>query len=157
MGRQYDSDGNLNNWWHPKTLTKFLEKVQCIIDQYGNYTDLQTNLTLNGINTQGENIADNGGTRAAYIAYNKWIKRKQPEGILPGLKYNQQQLFWISFAQTWCDEPNDEYIRHAITTDPHSPNQFRVNGVVSNMHEFASDFNCPVRAKMNPEHKCQVW
>lgn len=156
-GRQFDLDGNLADWWDPKTQTQFLEKAQCIIDQYGNFTDLETDLNLNGINTQGENIADNGGLREAYIAYNNWVKQNQPEGILPGLKYNQRQLFWISAAQTWCAVSRGEYNKNKIITGMHSPNEFRVNGVVSNMNEFAFDFNCPEQTKMNPEHKCQVW
>lgn len=156
-GKQFDLDGNLADWWDPQTEKQFLEKAKCIIEQYGNYTDLKTNLSLNGINTQGENIADNGGVKEAYIAYNNWVKRNQPEGILPGLKYNQQQLFWISSAQTWCAVARAEYNKNKITTGMHSPNEFRVNGVMSNMREFAFDFNCPEGTKMNPEHKCQVW
>ena len=71
QGRQYDDTGNLANWWDDATKDKFLEKANCIIWQYGNYTAKAVNKTLNGVNTQGENIADNGGIKEAYKAYNR--------------------------------------------------------------------------------------
>lgn len=112
---------------------------------------------MNGINTQGENIADNGGAKEAYIAYNNWAKRNGPEGILPGLRFNQQQLFWISLAQSRCAVSRDEFTKNQITTGYHAPNEFRIVGVVNNLPEFAFDFNCPEGTKMNPVNKCQVW
>ncbi len=71
QGRQYDADGNLRNWWEPETFREFLHKTTCIIQQYGNYTADAVGMKLNGINTQGENIADNGGIKEAYRAYRK--------------------------------------------------------------------------------------
>ena len=72
QGRQYDADGNLRNWWEPETFKEFLHKTTCIIGQYGNYTAPQVGMKLNGINTQGENIADNGGIKEAYRAYREY-------------------------------------------------------------------------------------
>lgn len=112
---------------------------------------------MNGINTQGENIADNGGLKEAYLAYNNYVKKNGAEGVLPGLRYNQNQLFWLSYGQLWCSVARNEYNKNKITTGVHSPNEFRVNGVISNMREFAFDFNCPERTKMNPIDKCEVW
>lgn len=112
---------------------------------------------MNGISTQGENIADNGGVKEAYIAYQKWVQKNGAEGKLPGLKYTQQQLFWISAAQTWCAVSRPLYNKVKITTGVHSPNQFRVAGPISNMRDFAFDFNCPEGTKMNPPKKCEVW
>lgn len=112
---------------------------------------------MNGVNTQGENIADNGGTKESYIAYSKWVQRNGPEGTLPGLKYNQNQLFWISFAQSRCTVARDEYTKNKILTGYHSPNEFRIIGVLNNLPEFSYDFNCPEGTKMNPTHKCKVW
>ena len=77
QGRQYDDTGNLANWWDDATKDKFLEKANCIIWQYGNYTAKAVNKTLNGVNTQGENIADNGGIKEAYKAYNRWQDEKK--------------------------------------------------------------------------------
>lgn len=112
---------------------------------------------MNGINTQGENIADNGGVKEAYRAYTRWVERHGAEPALPGLKYNAQQLFWISVAQTWCGVTRNEFNILLITTDVHSPNEFRVIGTISNMRDFANDFNCPAGSKMNPVKKCEVW
>merc|ERR550525_1247151 len=72
QGRQFDEEGNLVDWWHPETKMRDLKKAQCIISQYGNYTiKALDNMKLNGINTQGENIADNGGIKEAYRAYSE--------------------------------------------------------------------------------------
>jgi neprilysin len=102
QGRQFDQNGNLVDWWQPDTKKAYLEKARCIIEQYGNFTETNVNLNLNGINTQGENIADNGGIKEAYKAYTKWVEKNGEEPQLPGLKYSPDQLFWIAAAQTWC-------------------------------------------------------
>lgn len=102
QGRQFDLNGNLVDWWQANTKTAYLEKARCIIEQYGNFTEENVKLKLNGINTQGENIADNGGIKEAYRAYKKWVEENGPEPQLPGLDYSPEQLFWLSAAQTWC-------------------------------------------------------
>lgn len=111
------------------------------------------------MNTLGENIADNGGIKEAYYAYKNWVEQNGPENVLPELNYDQQELFWISFAQTWCSKSKDDYSRLTINTKIHSPHEFRVNGPISNMPKstFAKDFNCAVGTKMNPIRKCTVW
>ncbi|XP_052866853.1 neprilysin-2 isoform X2 [Anopheles cruzii] len=157
QGRQFDKNGNLVDWWQADTKKAYLEKARCIIEQYGNFTEPNVKLNLNGINTQGENIADNGGIKEAYYAYRKWAEKHGPEPRLPGLNLNPEQLFWLSAAQTWCSVYRPETMKMRITTGVHSPGQFRVLGPMSNMHEFAKDFNCPVGSPMNPEHKCEVW
>ncbi|KZC07350.1 Membrane metallo-endopeptidase-like 1 [Dufourea novaeangliae] len=157
QGRQFDKAGNLVDWWAPQTKEKYLERAECIIHQYGNYTVEDVGLNLNGINTQGENIADNGGIKEAYLAYKDWVRRNQEEPRLPGLPYTPEQLFWISAANTWCSKYRPEAMKLRITTGFHSPGKFRVLGPLSNMEEFSKDFNCPLRTKMNPEKKCAVW
>lgn len=114
-------------------------------------------MQLNGINTQGENIADNGGVKEAYLAYKEWERKNGPEPKLPGVQYTPQQMFWISMANTWCTKYRSENLKLLITTDTHSPGEFRVNGPFSNMPEFAEDFKCPLGSKMNPAKKCSVW
>jgi len=112
---------------------------------------------LNGINTQGENIADNGGVKESYIAYQRWVEKHGPEPKLPGLDYTPQQMFWISAGQTWCAKYRKESLKMRITTGVHSPSEFRVLGSFSNMKDFAKDFNCPEGSPMNPVQKCEVW
>lgn len=157
LGRQFDLDGNLVDWWGNDTDESFKEKAMCMIDQYSNYTDLQTGLNLNGINTQGENIADNGGVKEAYRAYQRSINHHGPEKILPDLLFNTNQLFWISYAQTWCAVDRPETLKKIILTDDHSPHEFRVLGALHNTKEFSADFQCPLGSNMNPIHKCEVW
>ena len=125
QGAQYDSTGSVVNWWKPETAENFRKKAQCIIWQYGNYTVKQVNMTINGRHTQGENIADNGGFKEAYIAYGKicflpklpivfltshlyfdplgmWEEKHGSEPGLPGHSFTSKQLFWIAFAQVSC-------------------------------------------------------
>lgn len=114
-------------------------------------------LQLNGINTQGENIADCGGLKEAYIAYEHWMKRHGEEPYLPGINLNGRQMFWVSAAHIWCSKYRKEDLRQIVVTDEHSPDKFRVIGPMSNMQYFAKDFDCKVGSFMNPIHKCNVW
>ncbi|RZC35967.1 Peptidase M13 N domain containing protein, partial [Asbolus verrucosus] len=157
MGRQFDKNGNLVDWWQPKTKEAFNAKAQCIIDQYGNITVPEINLNLNGINTQGENIADNGGIKQAYLAYKKWVNDHAPERSLPGLPYTPEQMFWISAGNTWCEVQRTEELKIDINNDFHSPKIYRINVPLMNSEYFAKDFNCPKGSPMNPVHKCVVW
>ena len=92
------------DWWQPETKEKYLERAQCIIDQYGNYTiDVEgEEFNVNGINTQGENIADNGGVKEALRAYEALVADKGEEPLLPALGFTQRQLFWLSGGSVWC-------------------------------------------------------
>ncbi|XP_021947553.1 neprilysin-2 isoform X2 [Folsomia candida] len=157
QGRQFDADGNLYDWWEPTTKNAYLRRTQCIIYQYGNMTAKEVNLKLNGINTQGENIADIGGIKEAYRAYQSWVQRNGQEQKLPGLKYSSNQLFWISAANVWCNKYRPESLKLRILTGVHSPGEFRVRGPFSNMEPFSKDFNCPNTKPMNPKEKCSVW
>ncbi|CAB3375652.1 Hypothetical predicted protein [Cloeon dipterum] len=155
QGREYDKEGNLNHWWNNITIEKFKEQTKCIVDQYSAFK--MDNLNLNGKQTLGENIADNGGLKASFYAYQKW-RQTQNEWPLPGLgKMSQNMLFFVNFAQVWCSASTPEANQLQIEKDPHSPSRFRVNGPVSNFQEFANVFNCPVGSAMNPKEKCSVW
>lgn len=155
-GKQYDKEGNLINWWADETDTAFKKKALCIINQYGNQIT-NIGIKLNGLNTQGENIADNGGIKQAYLAYQTWIRNNTEEYKLPGINYTTNQLFWISAAQQWCTKQRPESLKQDILTDVHSPARYRVSISFSNTETFASDFNCRKGSNMNPRHKCKVW
>ncbi|XP_014207872.1 neprilysin-2-like [Copidosoma floridanum] len=157
LGKQFDKNGNLVDWWEEETEKKFLQKAKCIVHQYGNYTSKEGHLKINGVITQRENIADNGGIKLAYLAYNEWVRRNGPEAHLPGLNYTGRQMFWLSTANTWCSKYRPEALKLRITHGQHSPAEFRVLGPMSNMPEFSKDFNCPLGTKMNPKDKCAVW
>ena len=118
---------------------------------------LITFFQLNGVNTQGENIADNGGVKISYLAYQEWVKQHGTEPKLPKLNYSSSQLFWISAGNLLCSKLRQETLKSDVILSDHSPSEFRVIGVFSNRPEFAKDFNCPVGSKMNPSKKCSVW
>lgn len=158
MGRQFDLNGNLKDWWLPETKSTFLGRTNCIIEQYGNFTEPKLKMKVNGKTSQGENIADNGGMKSAYFAYKKWIAENHVEPRLPGLQqYTQEQMFWIAAAQTWCSASRDWYTKMTIMVDTHAPSQFRVIGSVKNSRDFAKDFKCASGTPMNPVKKCEIW
>ncbi|XP_060814398.1 neprilysin-4-like isoform X1 [Bombus pascuorum] len=162
QGRRYDENGNLQQWWSNETLQRYHEKVECIIKQYGNYhlPELgdNNNFTVNGVNTQGENIADNGGIQEAYKAYQRFRIRNTNRLALPGLaNYSQEQLFFIGFAQVWCGSYTNGALKSKLIQGVHAPNHFRVIGTLSNNADFAKAWNCPVESPMNPSRKCILW
>ncbi|XP_063701659.1 neprilysin-2-like [Culicoides brevitarsis] len=157
QGSQFDADGNLNDWWKPTTKEAFKEKASCMIKQYNSTFDAQSNLTLNGIITQGENIADNGGIQVAYAAYHNFVKKNGDEKMLPGLNYTPEQLYWISMAQNWCSKSRTEALKIHITQQAHPPGKYRVLIPLMNNEDFAKDFCCPAGSNMNPVNKCKVW
>uniref|UniRef100_T1JP74 Peptidase M13 C-terminal domain-containing protein n=1 Tax=Strigamia maritima TaxID=126957 RepID=T1JP74_STRMM len=157
QGRQFDETGNLKGWWDPVTDQKFSEKASCFVKQYENYTVQELNQTLDGKNTLGENIADNGGVKIAYKAYLKWANKNNKELKLPGLSFTPRQLFWLSYANNWCGKMRPEVLHVYVTRGRHSPNKIRVNGPLANLKEFAKDFACATDSVMNPKKKCELW
>ena len=158
-GSQRDGKGNLADWWEEETKDMYLERVQCIIDQYSNYT-VEVNgemLPVNEIRTQGENIADNGGLRVARKAYERLASKSGMEQRLPGLDYTPKQLFWVAGAILYCGKYRPEALKTAVLNDSHSPKRVRVNAMLRNNAEFAHDWNCKVGTPMNPVDKCIVW
>ncbi|XP_070381360.1 neprilysin-1-like isoform X3 [Dermacentor albipictus] len=159
-GSQFDAEGRLQQWWTNETRTKFNAKAKCFIDQYGNITDEEANMTLNGINTVGENIADNGGIRMAYQAYERLLE-EECNGVdtrLPGLTHlSGKQLFFIAEAMIECSQYRKERRQQIIQYDTHSPAEYRVNLPMQNMEEFATVFQCANNSTMNPEKRCKLW
>ncbi|XP_037045655.1 neprilysin-3 isoform X2 [Bradysia coprophila] len=156
QGREYDKFGNLHQWWNNKTIDRFKERANCLSKQYEQYKINGKN--LNGKQTLGENIADNGGLKAAFNAY---IKSKNETDsdmlLLPGINMTHRQLFFVSFAQVWCSAVTDETTNLQIEKDPHSPPKFRVIGPLSNLKEFSEEFQCKMGSPMNPVKKCEIW
>ncbi|KAM7161003.1 endothelin-converting enzyme-like 1 [Macrochelys suwanniensis] len=154
-GGQYDRHGNLVHWWTEASYSKFLKKAQCIVNLYDNFTVY--NQRVNGKHTLGENIADMGGLKLAYYAYQKWVREHGPEHPVHRLKYTHDQLFFIAFAQNWCIKRRSQSIYLQVLTDKHAPEHYRVLGSVSQFEEFGRVFHCPKNSPMNPAHKCSVW
>ncbi|XP_050024783.2 neprilysin-21-like isoform X1 [Dermacentor andersoni] len=156
-GSQFDSDGNMRNWWTNKTREKFLEKTKCFNEQYGNITDERLKVKLDGKRTVGENTADNGGIHQAYHAYRAWAKKHKVKS-LPGLQnFTADQMFFISVALTWCNNPRPKRLQQQIHSDVHAPSRYRVNVPLSNMEEFSKAFKCPKDSPMYSKRKCVLW
>jgi len=166
-GRQYDKVGNVSPWWSKETIEAFDERAQCFVDMYSNYTVpelvpiLGDDAHLNGANTLGENIADNGGLRESFRAYQNFIANVndgKPEPKLPGLQeYTSEQLLFISFAQTWCEKMTIEKLLDQVLSNPHSPGKYRIIGPLSNSEDFVKAYNCPAGSNMNRKDKCVLW
>jgi predicted metalloendopeptidase len=145
MGRQYDAQGNLSNWWTPESAKRFTEHAAEIIKQFNAYVAID-DLHINGALTQGENIADLGGAKLAYAALQTALKRHPQTDKIDG--FTPAQRFFLSWAKVWHTNQRSEDQRLQINTDPHSPAQFRVNGPLSNLPEFFDAFNIPVGSPM---------
>ncbi|ODM99390.1 Neprilysin-11 [Orchesella cincta] len=165
-GRYSDETGRLNSWWSLNTLEDFVGKADCFINQYDGYwfpelgSEPGPNNTVNGRRTLAENIADNGGVREALEAYRHYIKVKgKSEPRLPGLeKYTPEQIFFLSFAQSWCSYMNPSALMDMIETDLHSPPKYRILGPLSNFKEFSNIWQCSSSARMNPDKtRCVLW
>jgi putative endopeptidase len=155
QGRKFDPKGRLEAWWDPSASKKFEERTACVEKLYEGY-EVQPGVHLNGKLTMGENIADMGGVKEAYRAYHDWAGRQgDPEEKVAGL--TPDQLFFVSFAQTWCTVASPEFERLRATVDPHSPPRFRIQGPLSNFPAFAKAFGCAEGTPMNPKNKCEIW
>jgi endothelin-converting enzyme/putative endopeptidase len=154
-GSQFDSHGNLKDWWTKEDREKFDARTKCVDDQYSSYISVE-DVHVNGKLTLGENVADLGGEILAFIAWKDANKDKhlQPiDGLTP------EQRFFIGFAQWDCANERPEDLRVRALTDPHSPSRYRINGVVVNMPNFAEAFSCkPGQPMVKPSDKvCRVW
>lgn len=153
-GRRFDAEGNLKDWWTPEDAKEYVNRAECIEQQYGGYTAV-ADVKVNGKLTLGENVADNGGLRIAYMALQDALEgksRAKIDGFTP------EQRFFLGWAQVWCQNITEEGARLRAQTDPHSPGRYRVNGTVSNMPEFWKAFGCKQGQPMvRGENACRVW
>ncbi len=153
QGRRYDGKGDLRNWWTAEDGKAFVKRADCIAQEYGKFSPT-TGVTLNGKLTLGENAADNGGIRLAYMALMDKLAGhplEKVDGFTP------QQQFFLGFAQIYCGEQTDESARRMALTDPHSPGEFRVQGVLQNMPEFSGAWGCKIGDAMVSADPCRVW
>jgi endothelin-converting enzyme/putative endopeptidase len=154
-GSQFDARGNLKNWWKEEDRKKFDERTKCVSDQYSSYVVVE-DVHINGELTKGEDVADLGGEILAYMA---WGAANAGKNLQPVDGLTPEQRFFIGFAQWDCanERPEDQRVR--VQTDPHSPPEYRINGVVVNMPEFAKAFSCRAAQPMvKPAEKvCKVW
>ncbi len=152
-GRQFDLAGNLKDWWTKKDAAEFERRAACVVDQYSGYTAVDE-VKVNGKLTLGENVADIGGTILAYLA---WKHATRGQTLQPEGGFTPDQRFFVGMAQWACGYERPESKRLAAQTDEHSPNEYRINGVVSNMPEFGAAFSCKPGQPMVRQPVCRVW
>ena len=157
QGRQYDATGNLRDWWSEESAKNYTERSKGIVAQYAAYEPLP-GLHLNGELTQGENIADIGGVKLAYMALQKALAKKggTPEKI-DG--FTPEQRFFLGFAQIWRNNQREEDLKLQVATNPHSPGKFRTIGPLSNMAEFQKAFEIPDGTPMirSADQRVNIW
>jgi len=160
QGSQYDAQGNLKNWWTETDRKEFDKRTSCIVSEYNGFVaakdpkDSTKDIHLNGQLTLGENIADNGGLRIAYMALQDTLgsgPHKPTDGFTP-----EQRLF-LAWGQVWCTNQRPEAAATQAQTNEHSTAPFRVNGVVSNMPEFEKAYSCKQGDAMVSANACRVW
>jgi endothelin-converting enzyme/putative endopeptidase len=152
-GRQFDAQGNLRDWWTGKDAAAFEDRINCIRAQYAQYTVVDE-IKINSKLTSGEDVADLGGEVLAWLAWKTETKSRHLESI-GGL--TPEQRFFVGMAQWACGSVRPEALRMRATTDPHSPYQYRINGVVANMPEFQQAFSCKEGQPMVNAKSCKVW
>jgi putative endopeptidase len=156
-GRQFDGNGNLSDWWTPEDAKNFGSMTDCEVKEYSGFTAVD-DVKVNGKLTLGENTADNGGLRLAYMAFLADAKRKGLDlDAKDASGFSPRQQFFLAYGQNWCGSIRPEQVRLQVQTDPHSPREFRINGVVQNLPEFGNAFGCKPGQPMMPQNACHVW
>jgi endothelin-converting enzyme/putative endopeptidase len=153
QGRQFDAHGNLKDWWTEKDAAEFVKRAACVSDQYSQYTVVD-DIKINGKLTLGEDVADLGGTMLAYMA---WKDATSGQELKPIGGFTPEQRFFIGMAQWACGFERPENRRLNAITNEHSPDEYRINGVVSNLPEFRQAFSCQLGQPMAREQACRVW
>ncbi len=153
QGSQFDAKGNFNSWWTKEDRAEFDKRTDCVANEYSNFVAVD-DVKLNGRLTLGENTADNGGAKIAFMALQDAMKGREAPKI-DGFTPNQR--FFLSFAQIWCQNVTPEAARVLAKTDPHSPGEYRVNGTVQNSAEFQQAFGCKAGQPMVSANACRPW
>ncbi|HKH98846.1 MAG TPA: M13 family metallopeptidase [Candidatus Sulfotelmatobacter sp.] len=159
QGRKFDAHGNLRDWWTAEDGKQYNERGKCISDEYTqDVPQAGPGVKQNGLLTQGEDTADNGGSHLALYVLEATLKQqgkslddKGPDG------WTYRQRFFLAFANVWCANIRPQVAGLIVTTDPHSLPVFRIDNVLSNMSEFQQAFGCKAGQKMVRANACRVW
>ncbi|MGH7272521.1 MAG: M13 family metallopeptidase, partial [Polyangiaceae bacterium] len=157
-GRQFDAEGNLRDWWTAPVSAEFDKRASCVEHQYDGYVPIDDE-HIKGKLTLGENIADLGGLKLSFAALERSEHDRGARAAQKVNGFTPEQQFFVGFAQAWCANYRPAALRLLVATNPHSPPEFRVNGPLSNLPEFAGAFQCKVGSPMvrPPAQRCEVW
>ena len=153
QGAKFNGHGNLKDWWTPSDLAKFNKATQCIINQFSGYV-VDGDMHVQGKLVVGEATADLGGITLAYRAFHRSKEYKNAKTI-DGMTPDQQ--FFLGTAHVWATNIRPQQLRHQVTTDPHPPAKYRVNGSLANIPQFQQAFNIPNNSPMVNENRCVIW
>jgi len=155
-GRQYDAQGRLHDWWTKETAAKYKAKADRLAAQFDQYEPIP-GVHIKGKLTLGENLADLGGLEAAYAAYRRYVARHGEPPVIGG--YTGDQRFFIAYAQAWQGKRREGAERQQLLSDPHSPDKYRVDGIVRNFDPWYKAFNVQPGDKLYlpPEQRVHVW
>jgi endothelin-converting enzyme/putative endopeptidase len=157
QGRKFDAQGDLRDWWTANDAKEYETRGKCISNEYTQYVP-EAGAKQNGLLTQGEDTADNGGTHLAYDAFHDAFQR---EGKDPEAKdasgFTADQRYFIAYANSWCTNMRPELMHFLVLTNPHSAPKYRVNNVVANMPEFWKAFSCKRGQPMARVNACRIW
>ena len=155
-GCQFDADGNLKNWWTDADKANFKKKTDMVVKQFNDYVAID-NIHVNGELTLGENIADLGGLTISYYALKKSLEGKSVPAKIDG--FTAEQRFFLAWAQGWRNNVRPEFLKNMVQTNPHSPENLRGNGPLSNMQEFYDAFGVKEGDKMyRPKaERAEIW
>jgi len=155
QGRQYDQDGNLNDWWTEEDAQRFAEKTAKLVEIFNNYVELDS-LHVDGELTLGENIADLGGLSISYDALQKAYNGVVPE---PVDGFTSDQRFYLGYAQVWRSNIRDKELMRRLKEDVHSPADSRVNVPTFNLDTFIAAFDIQPTDKLwiPVEKRAKIW
>jgi len=156
QGRRFDGSGKLRDWWTEVSARRFAERTAKLGAQYGTYEPIK-GMKLNPQLTMGENIGDLGGVEMAYAAYRRYVAQHGEPPVINGLTGDQR--FFLAWAQVWRGKEREDVLRQQVLTDRHSPDEFRVNGVVRNIDAWYKAFNVQPGDKLYlpPEQRVSIW
>src|SRR2546430_680584 len=140
QGRQFDAQGNLRDWWTADDAQRFKDRAARVVAQFAAYSVVDSTTHVNGRLTLGENIADLGGLKVAYAAFEKSLAGKPRPAAIDG--FTPEQRFFLAWAQIWRAKATDQYLRNQVVVDPHAPAMWRGMAALSNLKEFAEAFGC---------------
>lgn len=156
-GANFDGDGNVKDWWSKEDKKKFDTVTEKLAEQFSGYS-VAPNVNVNGKFTLTENIADLGGVNIAFDALELYLK-DHPEKNIKENGYTQNELFFMNFGRIWRQKATEEYLKNLVKSDPHSPNYFRVNGLLINIDAFHDTFKTKKGDKLykEPKDRIKIW